>query len=138
MANNRSAIRDAIKALLLDETDAGANVYTSRTSPLWQSELPAILIYTEDESAKPESMRANSRSIRTLQVTIHAKIEASEDVDDDVDSLVAEIETLISEESSLGGTVLGSQLTNTETRVDMQGESEIGVAVLTYECLYIS
>lgn len=137
MANNRSAIRQAIKTLLVDETDALANVYTSRTSLLWKSELPAILIFTEQESAVPESMR-NTRSIRTLQVTIHAKLEASEDVDDDVDTLVAEIEVLMTSDSSLGGTVLGSSLTNTETRVESEGEKDIGVAVLTYECKYVS
>jgi hypothetical protein len=138
MANNRSAIRAAAKALLSGETDALANVYTSRTSPLWQTELPAILIYTESEEAVPESMRANPRSIRTLQLTIHAKVEATEDVDDDIDALLTEIETLMSAQSSIGGTVLGSTLTNTEIRVEHDGQKDVGVGVLTYECKYIS
>lgn len=123
--------------MLSGETDAGTNVYTSRETSLWKSELPAILIYTSQEPTAPESLSAR-RYIRSLELNIHVKIEATENVDDDLDELVSDIEELIDADQSLGGTVLSAVQTNTEIRVDSEGDKDIGVAIITFECKYIS
>ncbi len=138
MANNRAAIRSALKALLVDEdTSAGSNVYSNRETALWKSELPAILIYTSQENATPESF-SGRRSIRDLEITIHLKIEATEDIDDDLDAFAGEVEDAIDSDSTVGGTVSGIILKTTEIRIDAEGDKDIGVAVLTYECKYVS
>ncbi len=137
MANNRSAIRTAIKALLVNQTVAGANVYTNRESNLWQSELPAIIISTGSEPVVAESLQSR-RYLRTLELVLKIKIKATASVDDDLDTFVAQVEVIINGAPSLGGTVLTSIQTNTETRVDSEGETDIGVAELTFECKYIS
>jgi CII-binding regulator of phage lambda lysogenization HflD len=135
--NNRTAIRSALTTLLSGETSAGTNVYANRYTSLWQSELPAILIYTRQESAVPEAMN-QSRYIRTLELSIEVRVEASEDVDDSIDSIIGEIEDQLATDQSIGGTVLSSTQTNTEIRVDSDGEKDIGVGILTLECKYIS
>lgn len=137
MANNRAAIREALKVALSAETLAGLNVYTNRETSLWRSELPAILIYSNQESAVPENLQGR-RYYRTLELTVEVRIEASEDASDSVDELLAVIEAIIEEEPTIGGTVQSTILTGTETRVDSEGEKDIGVGVLTYECKYIS
>jgi hypothetical protein len=135
--NNRQAIRSALKAMLSGETTAGANVFTNRETRLWQSELPAILIYTNQEPSTPESLSAR-RYIRNLELVIHVKIEATENVDDDLDQIVTEVEEIIDADQSLQGTVLATSQTNTEIRVDSDGEKDIGIAIITFECKYIS
>ncbi len=137
MANNRPAIRSALKAMLSGNTGAGTNVYSHRQTRLWESELPAILIYSNQEPAQPESLRS-TRSIRNLELTIEVRLEASANVDDEVDVLLGEIEVLIVANQSLSGTVLSTTLSNTEIRIDSEGQNDIGVGVLTYECKYVS
>ena len=139
MANNRAAIRSALANMLSGETAAEANVYPYRETNLWRSELPAILIYTNQEPAIPESLRG-ARYIRTLELTVEVRVEKgdSESVDDAVDTLLAEIETLVLADSSIGGTVLSTTQTNTEIRVDSDADRDIGVGVLTFECKYVS
>ena len=52
----RIFIRTKAVELLLGNTDCGQDVYKQRSRPFiqqegWQSELPAIVVYTTDESA---------------------------------------------------------------------------------------
>ncbi len=137
MANNRANIRSALKTMLTGQTDAGSNVYTNRESRLWQSELPAIIISTPEEPVTPESL-SSRRYIRDLVISLEVKIEASESVDDTLDALVADIEDLIDADPSIDGTVLSCVQKSTEVRVDSEGEKDIGVATITFECKYIS
>jgi len=137
MANNRAAIRTALKTILSGATTAGTNVYSHRETALWKSELPAILIYSNEESTVPESLRA-TRYVRTLQLTVEARVEATSNVDNTLDALLAEIETIIVANPSITATVLSTVQTNTEIRVESDGEKDIGVGVLTFECKYIA
>lgn len=137
MGNNRKAIRDALKALLIGSTAADANVFTSRTSPLWESETPAILISTPEESTEFGSLQAN-RYRRTLTLNVEVKIVATENVADDLDDLVNQIESILILNQSLTGTVQSTTLQSTSTRVDSETDQDIGVAELTFECKYMS
>lgn len=135
--NNRTTIRTALLDMLVGETSAGTNVYSNRESRLWQSELPSILIYTLQEPLTPESLSAR-RYIRNLELQIKVKVEATETVDDTLDALVAEVEAIIDADPSLAGTVLTTIQTNTEVSIESEAEKDIGIAVLTFECKYIS
>lgn len=137
MANSRADIRSALQSMLSGATSAGTNVYSNRRTALWESELPAILIYSNQESATPESQRV-LRYIRTLELLIEVRVQATTAVDDDVDDLLGEIEDLIYADPSIGGTVLKAIQTNTEFRVDSDADQDIGVGVLTFECQYIA
>jgi hypothetical protein len=137
MANNRIAIRAAVSTLLTGATSAGTNVFTDRKSKLWESELPAILIYTFVEATTPESINLR-RYIRDLELKIDVKVEATTSVDDILDALIAEIETIIIANPGLSGTVLSTIHTHTEIVVDSGAETDIARATLTYQCKYIS
>lgn len=137
MANNRVAIRAAAMTLLMDNTSAGHNVYANRESKLWQSELPAITIYSLHEPTTLEGV-SGRRYIRSLQFAVKVRVSATETVDDDLDSLVAEVETIFANNPGLSGTVLSTIQTNTEITIDSGGEEDIAAAILTFECKYIS
>lgn len=137
MANNRQAIRTAVQAMLLGNTDADQNVYKNRESKLWQSELPSILIYTLQEPSTSESLQSR-RYIRDLELLIKVKVEATESVDDVLDALVGEVEDLINADRSLSGTVLSTVQQNTEITIESEGENDVGTAILTFTCKYIS
>lgn len=138
MAHNRVNIKAALKALLLDATDAEDRVFVNREQKVSQSELPCIIIYTPQEESTPSAFPL-SRYIRTLQLLIEVRVEASGQVDDDVDNLLAEIEAILLANQSISGTATqGASLASSEVRVNSDGEKDIGVGVLTYQCKYIS
>lgn len=136
MPQTRKSIRDAVVALLDGNTSAGNNVYANRETTLWESELPAILVYTADESAEPRD--ASGRTyIRTLDLNIQIKAEANDTVDDDLDALATEVEDIISNDRSLSGTAISSVYKSTEISLDAESETEKGVATLSYEIKYV-
>ncbi len=142
MAHKREEIRKAVLALLntpvsmVYPTDAGANVYANRVAPLWQSELPAILIYVRNETAVRRAL--NSRqSLRNLNLVIEAYAEANDAVDDQLDDLATQIENIISANPSLTATALGAVLTETEITLDDSGEKLLGKLTLNFEVQYI-
>lgn len=137
MGNNRFAIRFALMNLLLGQTSADQNVYTNRENSLWRVELPALIISTSEEPVVPATLQGR-RYNRTLTLTVEAKVEATESVDDALDALLAEVETIVSNNPSISGTVQAIIQTNTETHMVSQGERDIGVGTLTFECKYTS
>lgn len=136
MANNRKNIRDAVVTMLSGNTAAGTNVYANRETRLWQSELPAILVYTRDESAESRDL-SGRQSIRTLDLVIEIKAEANDTIDDDLDDLATEVEDIISADRSLTGTAIAAVYKGTTLALDSDSEIEKGVATITYETKYI-
>ncbi len=137
MANNRSNIRIAVKSIIEIANVAGNAVYTSRTSSFWKSELPAVIISIPEESNTPEALSIR-RSIRDIQLTIEIKCKGTDSVDDELDTLCALVELAIDEDPSLNGSVLSALQQRTETRIDSDGDEDIGVATITYTCKYIA
>lgn len=136
MSNNRKAIRAAVKTMLLNNTSAGENVYTNRETTTWESELPAILIYSDDENATNRDITGRQK-IRTYNVRIEIKAEAEASVDDDLDDLAQEIETILNADRSLSGTAMDSNYTSTSISISSEGDKEIGTVLLNYEIKYI-
>lgn len=137
MANSRKTIRTTLKALLSGQTEAGTNVYTNRDTNFWQSELPAIIIYTTQESAVHESLQGQ-RYYRTLQLNVEVKVEAASGVDDALDDLIGDIEDIVTANKDISGTVLTTVQLNTETNIDSDGEKYVGTGTISFECKYIA
>lgn len=136
MSHKRTTIRNAVVTMLTGSTTAGSNVYANRMTRNWTSELPAILIYMLDETNVPRDVRSN-QYIRTLQLLIEIRTQATTNVDTDIDDIALEVEDLIKADQSLTGNALAAILTSTEVTLDSESELETGVAVLTYEVKYI-
>lgn len=95
----RKLIREAAKTQLSGIT--GVTLYESRVYPF--SQLPAIAIYTETERVEIDES-SMGRQQRILAVIIEIRAQASEDVDDELDRLAAEVEQAIAADQTLSGT----------------------------------
>ena len=140
MAHQRKLIRDAIVARLVGNTDAGDRVYSNRATAL--RVLPAILVYTQDESSRvfDEGPRTLERTAR-ISIEIAVQFTDEEQLDDRLDAIADQIETLMHADEQLRdgeGVPLCSDavLTGTEMQVVDDGRQPIGAARLTYEVRY--
>lgn len=137
MPHKRQTIRDALVALLVAAgTNAGSRVYGSRETATSETELPVILVYTKDETAVSRDLSSKT-SIRSLNVKIRIKCLVNGTVDDSLDTLADQIEAAIRGSISISGTALAAIYQNTEITFDSDGETESGVAELSYEVKYI-
>jgi hypothetical protein len=135
--HERQAIREAALTLLDGATAAGVRVFKTRLAPLRQAELPAIAVYTDEESVSPDSGTSSPRELtRTVTLAVEGWVKANEDVDDVLDELALEIETAMDADQNLGGTAFDSVLVKTETGLKIDGERPMGCVHLEYAVTY--
>ena len=136
MKHARTQIRNAVTTLLKGNTAAGNHVYEARVYPINEPKLPALLIYTKQETVGEQSMSRPRTQQRELFVTIEAYVKGRGNVDEDTDNLAMEIEQLIAADPTLGGLVKDITLETTDTQLYDEGEKPVAVAVLTLSTLY--
>lgn len=137
MAHQRQIIREAVKAQLLGKTAAGARVYETRLLPFRQLELPAIAVYTLEESVDPASKSTAPRELtRTLQLAIEAVVKAATNVDDALDAIALEIEKAMDADPYFGGAAGESILASSQLGVGEEGNQPVGHLLLTYTVTY--
>jgi hypothetical protein len=139
--HQRILIRKAIKDLLVaGGTDAGGRVFTGRVDPLFRSDLPAILIYSTEESVEREDIEEVGLRKRTAQVVVKGAVRASAGAeigfDDQLDALAEQIEAVMDANPLLNQTA--ETVWFDETEFSLSGESEdlLGVVSLTYSISY--
>lgn len=138
MAHPRTDIRRAVAAQLAGNTSAGERVYRSRILPWEAVELPALAVYTLEESVDTEASAATApRELeRSYRVAIEGGVMAAEDVDDAVDTLAQEVETAMHADCYLAGSAADSILESTDVELAAEGERIVGHVRLTYLVTY--
>lgn len=140
MAHPRELIRKQAVALLLNKTGAGASVYASRIEPFisndWEQQLPAIVVYTQDESGElwTAAPREYRRSVE-LVVEIHASGDST--LDDTLDSLARQVEIELLKDDTLGGTVEDLRYARTRMVLRDEGQSLLGGCRISFDADYI-
>lgn len=133
-------IRDTVVALLVGKTAAESRVVASRKNAYKKNELPAISVYTLEETVDRESRNTAPRELtRDLKVEIAGWVFHAPDgslVDDAMDALKLEIETVMYADPFLGGAAGDSLLEGTVWGLRNEGDVPMGLVVLTYSVTY--
>jgi hypothetical protein len=132
-------IRAAAVDMLLGQTDAGARVHRTRSLPVRKTPLPAISIYTLEESVTPESIDTAPRELtRELPLLIEGWVRAenADNADDVMDELAFQIEAAMHADPYLRDTAAESILDSTVMEVIEDGDRVMGLIVLTYAVTY--
>lgn len=137
MKHARTQIRNAVTTLLKGNTTAGNNVYEARVYPINDPKLPALLVYTKQETVGEQSMSRPRTQQRELIVSVEAYVKARGNVDEETDTLAMEIEQLIAADPTIGGLVKDTALDTTETQFSDDGEKPVAVAILNFSVLYV-
>lgn len=135
MTTIRKQIRHAIADVLRGNTLAGENVFASRTRKISEKLLPAILVYTREESfevfnASPLEWK------RTLTVGIEIVARADEDLDDQLDDIAGEVERIMSENQTLDCLASDVAPSRIEIQLTADGDNQHGACILTYDIVY--
>src|SRR6266540_3539367 len=101
--HQRKLIREAVRAQLAGKTSAEDRVFKSRILPYGDLDLPAIAVYTRTEPVDEASRSTAPRELtRNLQLVVEGAVKLSEDVDDAIDDLAAEIESAVDADETFG------------------------------------
>lgn len=120
-------------AALSGDTDAGTRVYKGRDYPL--SVLSAIGVYTPEEESEPKNWEVLRRYVNIV-VEAYAKTDLDGEIDDYLDDLAEDIETVMAIDRTFGGLAKTSYLISTEVETTKDAEVPKGVIRLIYKCEY--
>lgn len=139
MANHlRRQIREAVATAVTGLTTTGARVFQSRVYPLQDTELPALLIYTEGETSVRRTLAAPGLLERTARVVVRAVAKATADLDDTLDQICKEVEIALAMPNATVSVVKTITLVATDIELDGSAEKPTGQAAMTYEVIYFT
>ena len=143
MSINKTTIRETIRSLLVDKTDCNENVYTSRPTPLWEPELPAICISIKTESLTKVSESPVKIFNRKPQIDIYIIAKANNHIEDVLDKIQHQVELILSYNEYLPTISTdedclkdGLEPLSTETDVVIDGKIPVGCNILKFTCSY--
>lgn len=138
MSHVRQQIRDRVATLVTGLPTTGANVYKMRRYALDDAKLPAICVYTTDESSS--LITIGSRTLRrVINVVVDIIIKGSSTaVSDSLDTICVSAEEAMAADFTLNGLAKSSVLTSSEIDVNVEGEKSIASARLVYAVEYVT
>jgi hypothetical protein len=144
MNHPRTAIRDALvdrlKTKISDVflTDAEDKIYGSRSKPLFDQFLPAILVYARSENILEERFTTDGYGAtkRELDVAIEAVMLGNEEIDNALDNIAAQIEFAFDGWEMLNRKSDIMKLKSTEIDVSIDGSKIYGAIRLNYSITY--
>ena len=138
MSHVRQQIRDRVATLVTGLPTTGGNVYKMRRYALDDAKLPAICVYTTDESSS--LITIGSRTLRrVINVVIDIIIKGSSTaVSDSIDTICVSAEEAMAADFTLNGLAKSSVLTSSEIDVNVEGEKSIASARLVYAVEYVT
>ena len=133
MANHiRQQIRERAGTVLTGLTTTGSNVFETRIYPLENTNLPALVIYTKNETSEPIVISTNRLISRELELIVEVYVKQTSNFDDEVDKICKEVEVAISADTTLNGLAKDCFLQSTEIEYNTEGEQPLSYAVLTF------
>lgn len=134
MANHvRDQLREAVAALLTGLSITGPRVFQSRIYPLQDSELPCLLISTEEETNEYLTTALPRRTQKRITLSVKALVKATSDLDATLDAICKEVEIQLAMDPFMAGFAKNTKLLATTLGLHGAGEQPIGVAVMLFE-----
>ena len=135
MSHVRQQIREAAaSALIAADTGARDNVYSSLVFASEQQQLPLIHVHIEEEESELVTLGGTLMRTAALQVTATASADEY-DIDNELDTLAAEIEAAIGG-NTFSGITKQTVLTGTELSRATEGSRPTAAITLTFSVEY--
>jgi len=138
MAHARESIRKAVVTAVTGLTTTGSRVTGRVLHTRKAAELPGLaVIVADDPESKSDLVQDETGVIeaRDLPIRIEGRVYALTEVEDTLDDICAEVETALQANSGLAALIVGGTLRLLSTRVELDGEGEKQVGVVTLEWL---
>ena len=137
MAHVRKQIRDDVVVTLIGLTTTGTRVYASRVHPNEAAKLPALCVYTLNETSELIAMNENQLR-RSLDLVVEGYAKAKANLDDTLDTIATEVEEALALDPTRGGVAHKTVITDTEVSLSDEGDQPIGVIRMVFQVDYVT
>ena len=134
----RKAIREKLKAILLNATDAGCNVFATFPRHTQEYQWPAIFIYpNEEDYTKINVTPKTTRRDLSLRIEIIAADSDECDTVDILDTIADQIETVVNASDDLGKLVHDINIDKARGAYSLDGPTPEGAWVMDFYIVYL-
>lgn len=126
----RRQLREAVAVAVTGLATSGARVFKTRLYPLQSTDLPALLISTPGEEAAPTHVDGGLD--RRVAVEIVALVKATDNVDDLLDQMAAEVEVALLTPVTVAGVGVLLDYEGCDDDFDALTDQPVGVLRLRY------
>lgn len=134
MSHARQQIREAVATLVTGLTTTGSSVFQSRFYRVQASELPALFIYSTDESIERETIGTGPYLRRELSIRIEGMAKALDNLDDTLDIIGEEVEDALGGQLPAG--VDDFRISSVSIDYSGEGEQPVGVIRMDFVARY--
>ena len=134
MSHARQQIREAVATLVTGLTTTGSRVFQSRFYRVQASELPALFIYSTDESIERETIGTGPYLRRELSIRIEGMAKALDNLDDTLDTIGEEVEDALGGQLPAG--VDDFRISSVSIDYSGEGEQPVGVIRMDFVARY--
>lgn len=125
----RQQVREEIASILVGLATTGTRVFTSRTYPIRDVDLPCLRIKTEQERVEYVTVNQPAQQEREITLVIEAIAKATENLDDTLDDICKEVELVIDSVATISKDI---QLAGTNIEMSVEGNQPVGMATMIY------
>lgn len=156
MTHYRNKILTKLVNILKDKTEVKTKVYSNRLQPIVEEELPALILYINNEEATRETMTRPCLLKKELDLSIEIFVGTSNTnellnntnnkllntniltLDEQINNIAGQIEILLADNYNLNALVLDTKYTNFEMILNNDSSSPKGIAKMSYLITYRS
>ena len=136
MTHARTQIRRAFVDTL--ESITAVTIHNGRVFPFHDGILPAITVFSREESISEDAGRKARQQQRNLLVSTQIYLKSDDSLDDDLDDFAELIEIAVFQSTSINPLVRCLDLISTEIEITQEGERQMGDCTLTFSCKYLT
>ena len=125
----RQQVREEIAGILVGLSNTADRVFTSRTYPIQETDLPCLMIKTEQERVDYQTVNQPAQQEREITLVIEAIAKANEALDNTLDDICKEVEIVMDTVAVLTRDI---QLAGTNIELSVLGNQQIGQATMVY------
>ena len=125
----RQQVREEIAGILVGLSTTADRVFTSRAYPIQETDLPCLMIKTEQERVDYQTVNQPAQQEREITLVIEAIAKANEALDNTLDDICKEVEIVMDTVAVLTRDI---QLAGTNIELSVLGNQPIGQATMIY------
>lgn len=139
MAHMRTQIRGAVRGLLTGLTTTGSNVFNGGPRPMAEAHMPGLKVSSPLETSGVSAGGGPKPLLsRRAAVFVDIYVHKTDDYEDEVDKIAAEVEVAVGNNRTLGGLVKNVELKGFEVQFSDETQKPVAVGRMTFEALYFT
>jgi len=136
MSHARKIIRDELKTILTGLTTTGTNIFFDTIYNIKNDQVPALLIFTKNETVENKTIGQPRIEDRILYIDIIGLVKTTIDYQDTCDQIALEVENAINSSLNLNGKAKYIILNDIDTEYNDDLEKPLGSIKLGYSVMY--